>query len=132
MKLSTTLVYKSLQQLFRIQYIFDYQILHCKVTIALVQLRNLTATYSLEICTITHHTLSTFRTLIYYKTLTLIFHIAPTTGSSSPSTALTSPNNAVLLISLASLFFWFLSKERSRQEEDWIFYYTLYHQYLYH
>ncbi|XP_011449955.2 uncharacterized protein [Magallana gigas] len=57
---------------------------------------------------------------------------APTTGSSSPSTALTSPNNAVLLISLASLFFWFLSKERSRQEEDWIFYYTLYHQYLYH
>lgn len=131
MKLSTTLVYKSLLQLFRIQYIFDYQILHCKVTTALVQLRNLTATYSLEICTITHHTLSTFRTLIYYKTLTLIFHIAPTTGS-SPSTAVTSPNNAVLLISLASLFFWFLSKERSRQEEDWIFYYTLYQQYLYH
>ncbi|XP_052717059.1 low-density lipoprotein receptor-related protein 2-like [Crassostrea angulata] len=56
---------------------------------------------------------------------------APTTGS-SPSTAVISPNNAVLLISLASLFFWFLSKERSRQEEDWIFYYTLYHQYLYH
>nr|XP_022345315.1 uncharacterized protein LOC111137904 [Crassostrea virginica]XP_022345316.1 uncharacterized protein LOC111137904 [Crassostrea virginica] len=48
----------------------------------------------------------------------------------SPSSTSSNNNNAILLISLASLFFWYLSKERSRQEEDWVFYRTFYQQEL--
>ena len=67
-----------------------------------------------------------------HKTFYFCLFLAPPAPSpeTSPSSPSSNNNNAILLISLASLFFWYLSKERSRQEEDWVFYRTFYQQEL--
>ncbi|XP_048730907.1 transmembrane matrix receptor MUP-4-like, partial [Ostrea edulis] len=56
------------------------------------------------------------------------------TAPASPgesSTGVSNVNNAILLVSLGAFLFIFLQKERNREDEDWIFYHTLYEEYLY-